>query len=92
MSIIEYLVNRELGRKIKWTKFGDAYNTVKDIDWRYNYFIIKLNNSDRTCSTCLMPYKRFIIDIDDMIDTFGFRYHIMYEPWCSSCEGYKYKH
>ncbi|VVU95509.1 hypothetical protein CPAV1605_1260 [seawater metagenome] len=76
----------------KWIKFKDAFPGIKESDWRRDYNIIKLGNTKKECKNCLNYYQKFFIDLHDMTDTFGFRYHCYYEPYCSHCEWYKYVH
>jgi hypothetical protein len=92
MNIVKYIKNREYGIKQPWIKFKDVFPCVKNTDWRREYKIIKLGPTKKECSTCYNMHQRFIIDLHDMVDTFGFRYHNYYEPFCPYCEWYKYKH
>ena len=67
---------------------SQIYPDIVKNDWRKNYNIIHIEKTVLLCNSCNRNLNKYLIDLDDMIDTYAFRYHIMIEVDCPICTNY----
>ena len=68
--------------------FSQVYPEITKEDWRSQYKLIHLEKTSTRCKKCDRNLNKFLIDLDDMIVEFGYRYHVMIEIDCPLCSDY----